>query len=91
MDPRAMAVGNPVEIHVVRHTYILTRCRPNSKGHVFLDPVRILTWNLNHKGQSHRLHPHLAESLLEAEPDVIVLTEYREGIDHTRFAQESVK
>ncbi len=40
------------------------------------EPIRVLAWNIQHGGGPLRT-PHIALALLEARPDIVVLTEFR--------------
>lgn len=50
--------------------------------------IRVITWNLNHRAKRHQIPRWIAGSILSAEPDVVVLTEYVEGADHRQFVDD---
>jgi len=47
--------------------------------------LRILTWNVNHRTRKKAIPAVLTEGILSLNPDVIVLTEYVEGPDHSNL------
>jgi endonuclease/exonuclease/phosphatase family metal-dependent hydrolase len=49
--------------------------------------LRILTWNVNHRANKRRIQPWLAQCIVEQQPDIVVLTEYVVGSDHTMLIE----
>jgi endonuclease/exonuclease/phosphatase family metal-dependent hydrolase len=47
--------------------------------------MRLLSWNVNHRASRRRVPPWVALAIAEKTPDVVVLTEYVEGVDHGAF------
>src|SRR5690242_3209882 len=50
--------------------------------------MRLLTWNVNHRMLRRRIPQWVASSIAEQQPSLVVLTEYVEGPDHTRFLDQ---
>jgi hypothetical protein len=49
------------------------------------DGLRILTWNINHRSGEKAIPAALPKSILSMNPDIVVLTEYVEGPDHSNL------
>src|SRR5262245_24125606 len=47
--------------------------------------MRIVTWNLNHRGKRRVIPPGVAMALRTMRPDIVVLTEYVQGPMHAAF------
>ena len=47
--------------------------------------MRILTWNINHRAVTKAIPAALPKGILSLNPDVVVLTEYVEGSDHSKL------
>jgi endonuclease/exonuclease/phosphatase family metal-dependent hydrolase len=47
--------------------------------------MKLVVWNLNHRAARRRLPDWIADAIGGANPDVVVLTEYVEGVDHAAF------
>ena len=45
----------------------------------------LLTWNLNHRAARRRIPAWIVTAIAAQNPDVVVLTEYVEGVDHESF------
>jgi len=52
------------------------------------EALRIVTWNLNHRAKRRSIPNTVARGILSLQPDVLVLTEYVEGDDHSPFCGE---
>jgi endonuclease/exonuclease/phosphatase family metal-dependent hydrolase len=50
-------------------------------------PVRLLTWNVNHRVRERRIPPEMAPAIFALEPDVVVLTEFVDGPSRAPFYQ----
>jgi Endonuclease/Exonuclease/phosphatase family len=48
-------------------------------------PVRILTWNLNHRAAERTIPPWIAGTIGGFSPHLVILTEYVQGPDHGSF------
>lgn len=47
--------------------------------------MRLVSWNVNHRGKRQQISPWIGEAIVREEPTIVVLTEYIEGSDHPRF------
>jgi endonuclease/exonuclease/phosphatase family metal-dependent hydrolase len=47
--------------------------------------MRIVAWNINHKAREKKIPEQLAEAIASLGPDVIVLTEYVQGLSRNAF------
>ena len=47
--------------------------------------MRIITWNLNHRAARRKMPTWIMKAIESQNPDIIVLTEYVEGDDHTKL------
>jgi ABC-type Fe3+-hydroxamate transport system substrate-binding protein len=47
--------------------------------------MRLVTWNLNHRGRQRDIPADVAEAIAGLKPDVVVLTEYVSGLSEQRF------
>ena len=52
-----------------------------------LTGMKILAWNLNHRAAKRRIPTWIGTAIAEQAPDVVVLTEYVEGLDHASFLE----
>jgi hypothetical protein len=52
--------------------------------------MRIVSWNLNHRAAHRRIPSWIVPEIAATSPDVVVCTEYVEGIDHARFCSALV-
>ena len=50
--------------------------------------MRLLTWNVNHRIQEKAIPPQMAEAIDSLKPDVVVLTEFVDGISREIFKSE---
>jgi len=53
--------------------------------------MRLLTWNVNHRIQEKAIPPQMAEAIDSLKPDVVVLTEFVDGITRNNFFAELKK
>ncbi len=63
-----------------------SKCPPSPVGSA--PHMKLLAWNLNHRAARRRLPPWIAESITARAPDVAVLTEYVQGVDHAAFCRD---
>ena len=47
--------------------------------------TKILAWNVNHRAKRRRIPVWIVPSILAMSPDIVVLTEYVEGVQHADF------
>ncbi|MBI3679474.1 MAG: endonuclease/exonuclease/phosphatase family protein [Acidobacteria bacterium] len=50
--------------------------------------MRLLAWNINHRGKMKRIPPELTKALAALTPDVVVLTEYVPGPSRAEFLRD---
>jgi exonuclease III len=50
--------------------------------------LRILAWNVNHRARPKRIAKGIVSGILSFSPDVVVLTEYVEGPDHSALCSD---
>ena len=50
--------------------------------------IRLLAWNVNHRAARHAIPRCIVDEILEATPDVLLLSEYVVGQDHDRFCSD---
>jgi endonuclease/exonuclease/phosphatase family metal-dependent hydrolase len=50
--------------------------------------MNFVTWNVNHRSRQRSVPPTMAKAIASLEPDLVVLTEYVPGADHTGFVSE---
>ncbi|MES2842383.1 MAG: endonuclease/exonuclease/phosphatase family protein [Pseudomonadota bacterium] len=48
--------------------------------------MRLVTWNVNHRAKARKIPAWIVAAIEQREPDLLVLTEYVEGLEHQDFS-----